>query len=155
MLTFSDEQCKNLFLYAKKNKKFKYFVPTKSIGVGGLTSVEWVMIDSGCASYLFHLKTGQLAQLLQNHQQYSFSIGSSSGDGVFSSSTLEIEHKFKVVGSGFAIQFPPSSQVIQLPWLRCQLCFEDALDLLAVYEANEDTFSLSKPEVCLEFVIFV
>ena len=130
---------KGIFFIAKRNRKHRFFLPSRQNSFGGLIG-ENVMLDSGCNSLLLPLSGtaafSELLRLFPSSKEVGECVWSiHTSKGVASQSlTLKISSV-----SPFQVSLCSNllCESLQIPFLRFHLCFEDIQHLNDTPELRE------------------
>jgi len=132
----SPEVLSKVKLFAKMNRKKKYYITSKQNNFGGI-EVPYALIDTGCNSLLLPIEDGQLEELFEAFpfETYHWLVSGSKGVGALNSLVLMIKPHDATETINATLHGNVSFQV---PYLRFHLCYEDATELQSIAEIQTD-----------------
>lgn len=118
----------HIYAVAAKNRKNRFFVPSKANMFAGI-QYEYVMIDSGCNSFLLPFKN-EVFELFSG-TEFAWSIRFSTGTGGILSRTLNIKKIRPALGTMGTMALAGNEGLMEIPFLRFHLGSESVRAVLA------------------------
>lgn len=124
----SDEYINNISLVAYKNRKNRFFIPSKKNYFNNY-QVEYIMIDNGCNTLLLPIKENYIEFLYKEFplEKYRWIIDESKGVATLQSPVLRIESKPENIEVNLNLDICPYKMFVN--FLRFNICYDDALIL--------------------------
>jgi hypothetical protein len=132
-----------VLFFACANKKKRYFLPTKE-NYFGRVKIEYMMVDSGCNSFLLPLKENQIEELVSkfkpDNSTWSISMGGSNGVAAVKNITLTIHQKPLRIDVKLCLNKTEDKLDMyetEVDFLRFHLCYKDVTDIKNYYDKKE------------------